>query len=315
MRVSQEPVSQADLHQLLFEATQTPPPSIQPSPITNRWWLASALQKSVRRGCVEQAQRFALALSETDPKYLWWRLAVICLEDVGPGDWVATALTIVAVRSTTFRHKLGERRVLLSIVAGLAKAVKSRSLCDMGILGDGQHPPAKEFDQSLESMDLPWIVKYVASKGKSCEMAYCAPAIQQLIAKTEPEVVNHPADPYGDELIASVPACALDTHVREGKKSFAYLSKCPPFRKFFERVGINPVKALSLVVFYEEGDHLDRELQSKTLRALDKESRRFCYASEVWSDFEDQADIDECEELVRDHREALNYARCRMVEG
>jgi len=314
MRVAPEAESISDLHQLLFEASQHSALRIPPAPTENKWWLASALQKSIRRGHVEQAQQYALGLLETDPKYLWWRLAVICLEDVGFGDLLACALMIEASRNIRLRHKLGERRVLTTTVASLAKATKSRSLCDMGILKDGQHPPAKQFDQTLESMDLPWIVKYVASKGKSCEMAYCAPAIQQLIAKTEPEVVNHPADPYGDELIAGVPACALDTHVREGKKGYAYWSACPPLKEYFSRTGLAPVKALSLVVFYAEGGLLDRELQSEALRELDRESRAFCYASDTWSDFTSQEQINECERLVAENREALNHARRRVLK-
>ncbi len=146
-------------------------------------------------------------------------------------------------------------------------------------------------------------------------MAYCAPAIQQLIAKSEPEVVTHLPDPFGDEIIAGVPACALDIHVREGKRAFAYLSACPPFKEYFTRTGLGPVKALSLVVFYVEGGLLNRELQSEALRELDKESRRFCYASDTWSDFTSQEQIDECERLVATNREALNYARRRVLKS
>ncbi len=132
-----------------------------------------------------------------------------------------------------------------------------------------------------------------------------------MIAKTE--VVEFPADHAGDEMIAGLIAATYDMHTHQGKHAYRYLAKCQPFREFFERVGIDPVKALGLVVFYEEGDHLDRQLVSDSLGKLEEESRRFCYADSKWSDFQNQADIDECERLVADNREALNYARKRIL--
>ena len=57
--------------------------------------LASALQKFIRRGMTEEAVRVAYELSRTSDElrvYLWNRLAVISVEDIGLGDPMAPVL-------------------------------------------------------------------------------------------------------------------------------------------------------------------------------------------------------------------------------
>ena len=57
--------------------------------------LTSALQKFIRRGMTEEAVRVAYELSRTSDElteYLWKRLAVISVEDIGLGDPMAPVL-------------------------------------------------------------------------------------------------------------------------------------------------------------------------------------------------------------------------------
>ena len=57
--------------------------------------LISALQKSIRRGHEDLAIRVATELMATSPEledYVWHRLLVICAEDIGKGNYMATVI-------------------------------------------------------------------------------------------------------------------------------------------------------------------------------------------------------------------------------
>ena len=57
--------------------------------------LISALQKSIRRGHEDLAIRVATELMATSPEledYVWRRLLVICAEDIGKGNYMATVI-------------------------------------------------------------------------------------------------------------------------------------------------------------------------------------------------------------------------------
>src|SRR6266699_634369 len=93
----------------------------------DRWIASSLLQKSIRRGEVELAQRAACTLHAFDRNAIWRRLVVIACEDVGVGDIDALLETFLAATSTDFRRQYGEAAVLSAVVRRLAEAVKDRS--------------------------------------------------------------------------------------------------------------------------------------------------------------------------------------------
>ncbi len=93
----------------------------------DRWIASSVLQKSVRRGEVELAQRAACTLHAFDRNAIWRRLIVIACEDVGAGDIDALLETFLAATSTDLRRQYGEAAVLSAVVRRLAEAVKDRS--------------------------------------------------------------------------------------------------------------------------------------------------------------------------------------------
>src|SRR6266851_240507 len=93
----------------------------------DRWIASSLLQKSIRRGEVELAQRAACTLHAFDRSAIWRRLVVIACEDVGVGDIDALLETFLATTSTDLRRQCGEALVLGSVVRRLAEAVKDRS--------------------------------------------------------------------------------------------------------------------------------------------------------------------------------------------
>ncbi|HYS89038.1 MAG TPA: hypothetical protein VEN78_29145, partial [Bradyrhizobium sp.] len=93
----------------------------------DRWIASSVLQKSIRRGDVELAQRAARTLHAFDRSAIWRRLVVIACEDVGVGDIDALLETFLAATSTDLRRQCGEASVLGAVVRRLAEAVKDRS--------------------------------------------------------------------------------------------------------------------------------------------------------------------------------------------
>ncbi len=94
--------------------------------------VISTLQKSIRRGDVRNAVRCALDLSATSPeldRYLWDRLHVIAVEDIGFGNPQAIVV-IVALDTARQRYDAASHdRSLFAIhaVRLLAESVKDRS--------------------------------------------------------------------------------------------------------------------------------------------------------------------------------------------
>ena len=66
-----------------FQVNSTP--DIIPT-ATDRWLLASNLQKAIRRGLTDVAMGTANKLLIVDARYFWRRLLVIAYEDIGYGD-------------------------------------------------------------------------------------------------------------------------------------------------------------------------------------------------------------------------------------
>jgi replication-associated recombination protein RarA len=93
----------------------------------DRWIASSLLQKSIRRGEVELAQRAACTLHVFDRSAIWRRLVVIACEDVGVGDIDALLEIFLAAASTDLRLRCGVAPILGAVVRRLAEAVKDRS--------------------------------------------------------------------------------------------------------------------------------------------------------------------------------------------
>lgn len=172
-----------------------------------KWAVVSCLQKAVRRGHLDMAYRCACALNTLDPDYLWRRLQVIALEDVGLGNPLACALTMAAAKSKTWRKKVGEKEVLFTIVKWLTTGSKDRTLTDLvmlgllvpetdmpwksgdlvqslteqvqadwKIIGTGRfenkmlpltQPDKERYEKVVADADVPFIIKYTAVRGRT----------------------------------------------------------------------------------------------------------------------------------------------------
>src|SRR5690349_3450461 len=78
---------------------------IKKSDVTAKWRYSSAMQKSIRRGYVKDAIKYALGFHSVDATGFWIRLVVVAFEDIGVGGVWELALTLAAARSKTFRRK------------------------------------------------------------------------------------------------------------------------------------------------------------------------------------------------------------------
>jgi hypothetical protein len=99
--------------------------SIKPLPV-DRWLASSTMQKSIRRGSKETAQRAALTLWHQDKRSLWMRLHVIALEDVGVASTDVIVKTLSVVNNTVWRSRVGDLKTALYLVCLLCDAVKIR---------------------------------------------------------------------------------------------------------------------------------------------------------------------------------------------
>lgn len=120
--------------------------------------VASALQKSIRRGLADDALFWATELDLAGyGEYTWKRLAIICSEDIGLADPQAALLTETLYQRWLRQRKKAdtrhapERLYLLHAVLYLARAPKSR-LVDHALIAMYEAPrPTREIpDYALD---------------------------------------------------------------------------------------------------------------------------------------------------------------------
>src|SRR3972149_7435199 len=71
---------------------------------TDPWIANSLMQKAIRRGDVELAQRAALSFHALRGSAIWRRLMIIAFEDVGIGSCEAVVATGAACAGPAFRQ-------------------------------------------------------------------------------------------------------------------------------------------------------------------------------------------------------------------
>jgi hypothetical protein len=112
-----------------------------PAPLNMSPWMAmSCLQKAIRRGEIEIAQRAAATLLLIAPDRLWRRTGAIAFEEVGVADLRTVSLVTAALAGKRFRATLGgEWKVASFVVNQMAKAPKCRAADDLLLIADS-HP-------------------------------------------------------------------------------------------------------------------------------------------------------------------------------
>ncbi|MGN6327749.1 MAG: hypothetical protein ACTHL5_02280 [Rhodanobacter sp.] len=139
-------------------------PKVRKLACIDRWILASALQKCIRRGLCDEAINGAVALHMVDAEYAWRRLRVIALEDIGLGDVKAVGTVMAISGKRQVRRATGDLQLFVASVHSLAVAVKDRTACDL-ICWIDSAPEAVSFRANL--LDEPSSWESVALDGEA----------------------------------------------------------------------------------------------------------------------------------------------------
>ena len=112
-----------------------------PAPLNISPWVAmSCLQKAIRRGEIELAQRAAATLLLIAPERLWRRCGAAVFEEVGVADLQTLSLVTAALAGKRYRATIGgEWKVASFIVDRMTKARKCRAADDLLLTADS-HP-------------------------------------------------------------------------------------------------------------------------------------------------------------------------------
>jgi replication-associated recombination protein RarA len=113
----------------------------RPSPLKMSPWLAmSLMQKAIRRGEGELAQRAAATLLLIAPDRLWRRCGAAAFEEIGVADLETVSLVTAALAGKRYRATIGgEWKAASFIVDQMAKAPKCRASDDLLLTADS-HP-------------------------------------------------------------------------------------------------------------------------------------------------------------------------------
>lgn len=98
---------------------------------SQKWLNISALQKAIRRGQVTRAIQFARQGCMLDADYVFRRIAVCALEDIGIGNFLAVACCLAVLGDKRRRRDIGEANLAAYLAQMLAESPKSRLACDL----------------------------------------------------------------------------------------------------------------------------------------------------------------------------------------
>lgn len=117
---------------------------------SDKWLTTSALQKCIRRGLPDHAERYARSSVRIDSDHAFRRMAIIALEDVGLGDLRLVAGALAILGDKRRRQRVGEERLAALMAKQMSKAVKSRLACEMLSIAD-YDPDTTSFADTLRS--------------------------------------------------------------------------------------------------------------------------------------------------------------------
>ena len=142
------------------------PPNFEPL-TADQWVIKSLLQKSIRRGDVEIAQRAALTFLGQKGSALWRRFMIIAFEDIGAGSADVVAMTVAGSTDGKWRKQSGGDIVVAAHLARLlAEAPKSRAAEHL-ITGSNDHPSLEQERRAVSSSSIADNLAAVADKSNS----------------------------------------------------------------------------------------------------------------------------------------------------
>jgi hypothetical protein len=173
-----DPLTQA--RDRLYSALDHETPVLRPL-IADPWVVNSLLQKSIRRGEVEVAQRAALTFLRQRGSALWRRLMIIAFEDVGAACPEAVAMTVSACTDKGWRKRTGgEVIVAVHLARLLAEAPKCRSAEHL-ITSSNHHPSLEKGRAAVSGSSMADNLATVADKSNNLALralaAWCVSGI------------------------------------------------------------------------------------------------------------------------------------------
>ena len=131
------------------------------------WVASSLLQKAIRRGDADLAERAAFTLSRHRGQGIWRRLIVVAFEDVGVGSVDALIQTTTACTSAAWRLRAGGDEFALRIVVRLLTEVPKDRSPDHLICAAHDHPTLEEDRREVGAMSPAQRIKCVAETTSS----------------------------------------------------------------------------------------------------------------------------------------------------
>lgn len=131
----------------------------------HKWLLVSCLQKAVRKGFSDLAVEYAGYLYDIDKSYLFYRLSIIAVEDIGLGnidlihDFMGTQIKRVNIEGR------GGKDYILKVVKDFAESVKDRSACDLcslAFMDDFDHTTQGESEKLFLNESAPVVNRLIA---------------------------------------------------------------------------------------------------------------------------------------------------------
>ena len=121
--------------------------------VADAWVISGLLQKSIRRGETEIAQRAALTFLKLKGSAIWRRLMVIAFEDVGVGNIDAVTTVVATGTDVALRKRCGsDQRVAVHLAGVLAASPKDRSADHLA--GAKDHPALAKFARAMARVPL-----------------------------------------------------------------------------------------------------------------------------------------------------------------
>jgi hypothetical protein len=156
------------LAQRIAERDSVPP--IEPINVSP-WVGMSLLQKAIRRGREDLAQRAAATLFLNDPDKLWRRIGGIVFEDIGLAHIDTVGLVTVALAGKRVRAGLGGEWAVASFaISQMARAQKSRTADDL-LMASEAHPAYAHARQELAQLPTRTLLEIATGSAPITERA------------------------------------------------------------------------------------------------------------------------------------------------
>jgi hypothetical protein len=262
--------------------------SPEPFPLSRKWELASALQKTIRRGDRHLALQLIAKIQSMRPQehaYFWRRLAVIACEDVGSGN---TELTVFVVACSQVFTPVQSKDVLFDVFGFLverlcAVAVRSRIACTAAcilemlpivggqiLLTSGDREILKKLEIQERELDDPRSGFRAWQRRNGWRTAGLLKFIDLALPSAITSVTGQP--PPSTEL-HGLPSHTYDMYCRSGREVLRRLIQGVPealgVRDMLNQEGVRePLEAAGEALFFAEGGYVKHEVECVEMVSL-----------------------------------------------